>query len=77
MSLHQATILMQEINPVLLEYKKGNRQQQLFYLAFLKDIGKIMSDYYNRAKDENVKLEIIKFLKKLHSYIIDYKLPNN
>lgn len=65
---------MTQIIPIIKELKVGNRANQLFYLAFLKEMGQLGKRLHKILKNEKDKKWLAKFLFDLSSYIQNYEL---
>ena len=62
--------MMKQIYPLLREMRNGDREDKMFYLASLREIGKFMKRLYNLTKNEKLKKEIFWLKNYLETYEI-------
>lgn len=61
---------MKTIIPILKELKSSSREDQMFYLSFLKEVGRLGKRLFILTKDK----ELGAFLQKLYKYLNNYKI---
>lgn len=61
---------MKTILPILIEFRNSNREDQIFYLACLKEFGKLGKRLYKLINNK----DLGNFLKRLYSYLQTYEI---